>query len=425
MQLELTTYIDLQATVKPRRYLEFLKASQENALAAIKARLRAGRKIRLGILCSGTPVWTGNDLVKLFLADSRFQAEVILILQRFNYKDEDNGLVMLESYFKDSGLPYRKATGSITAADYDILIYTIPYWSMLPDFSSTDVPLTTFLCYIPYGFWHGICYDQAFNLDFHNSLWKNFQFTSEYQELAAKHCEIGSHAMIYTGYPKLDPLFNGKLGKSTAWKIARGQTVENVKRIIWAPHHSLYTGGNAHSTFAENYEFMLLFAASHPEYSFIYRPHPLVGLRAVSTGLFATLEDYGVYCQAWDNLPNACYAYGPYMADFVTSHALITDCDSFLTEFLYVDKPCLYLMREGVEFNTWGKMCLENYYQVAGDDFPGIMDFLAKTIDQDPKRPAREQFYKEHLDYYTETGRTAAENVYHAIATEFDDIRPC
>ena len=424
MQLELTTYLDLQATVKNERYLEFLKASQAAALASIKKRLRAGRKIRLAIQATRIQIWPSDELVRLFLADPRFETEVVLIWENIEEMTEENALNSLADYFAERGLPYRKADGSVSPSDYDIIIYTFPYWWAFDHFHAQDVPLTTLLCYIPYCFWQGKLYDKGFNLNFHNALWKYFQFTREYGKMASEHRDIGSHGMIYTGYPKLDPLLEPSYGNKAKWKIAPGQDPAKVKKIIWAPHHTL-AGEQATATFLDNYEFMLSFASSHPEYSFFFKPHQCLSLAAIDYGLFANLADYYRYCEAWDNLPNARFSIGGYMDYFQSSDALITDCDSFLTEYLYVNKPCLYLMNGVADFNDWGSGCLEHFYKVRGRDYPGIVHFINHLIDTDPKRPAREQFYKEHLDYYTETGRTAAENVYHAIATEFDDIRPC
>ena len=425
MQLEITSYLDLLDTIKPSRYLEFLTASQEVALDSIKTRLRAGRKIRIGIQFSGVITWTGDDLVKLFLADSRFQTEVVLIWENVDERNTEEGEPILTAFAKvvqESGLPYRIANGSVSPAEYDILIYLLPYWYQFANFTPPDIPLTTLLCYIAYGFCNTEDYAKFFNLNFHNTLWKNFQFTKEAGVVAAEHCAIASHGMVYTGYPKLDQLLDKNLRNKAKWKIAAGQDPAKVKKIIWAPHHTL-TGDYGHSTFADNYEFMLLFAYSHPEYSFFFKPHPRLEVTAVEAGLFADTNAYYLYLSAWENLPNASFGSTEYLPYFQSSDALITDCDSFITEYLYVDKPCLFLRKDTAKFNRWGELCLENYYQVKGSDHAGIEHFLKELIDTDPKKEERHRFYREHLDYYHATGRTAAESVYHAIADEFDDVR--
>ena len=146
-------------------------------------------------------------------------------------------------------------------------------------------------------------------------------------------------------------------------------------------------------------------------------------MSAVNEGVFASLDDFDAYSQAWEDLPNGRYENTFYLPYFKTSDAMIMDCGSFITEYIYLNKPFLYFIKQELdEWNEWGEMAFEHYYQVAPDDYRGIEYFLTHIVDTDPKRAARERFFHEHLDYYTATGSRATENMYHAIADEFDDV---
>ena len=60
------------------------------------------------------------------------------------------------------------------------------------------------------------------------------------------------------------------------------------------------------------------------------------------------------------------YTQGDYFDLFKTSDALITDCGSFLAEYLFTKKPILHLRTklQNRPFNKIGKKIIENYYQI-------------------------------------------------------------
>ena len=81
-------------------------------------------------------------------------------------------------------------------------------------------------------------------------------------------------------------------------------------------------------------------------------------------------DEYEEYIKKWDNAPNGKYIFdNEYIELFRKSELLITDCGSFIGEWLPTDKPCMYLVNPERNqktymqgFSTIGKKILKHYY---------------------------------------------------------------
>ena len=101
-----------------------------------------------------------------------------------------------------------------------------------------------------------------------------------------------------------------------------------------------------------------------------------------------------------------------YMA---SSDAMILDSVSFLAEYMYFNKPLLFLTRKSQTVNEFGEQIKDVLYQTPGENLEGIRHFLEKTIYEDSKRREREKFFSEYLDYYRDNGKLASEFIYSDI----------
>ena len=72
------------------------------------------------------------------------------------------------------------------------------------------------------------------------------------------------------------------------------------------------------------------------------------------------------YFKQWEMLPNAqIYEQGDYIDLFRTSDCLITDCNSFLYEYLPTQKPVIHLISEySVGHTGFGNQITSGYYKV-------------------------------------------------------------
>ena len=103
------------------------------------------------------------------------------------------------------------------------------------------------------------------------------------------------------------------------------------------------------------------------------------------------------YYNRWKTLANGQLEEGPYIDLFLTSDALIHDCGSFTAEYLYVGKPCMFLVSEGdmeAKFNVFGKQAYAQYYK--GHSLKEIEDFLQHVVIEgnDTMAQQRATFYQ-------------------------------
>lgn len=383
--------------------------------------IRRKAKIKVGFVLYDASLWCGDDLYNFFAADKRFEPTIFLCLRTDSLDDE----LLVKNFrqgvkqFGSRGLnvtPIAERDFKVPAQD--VLIFLTPYLEILPDaFRLENISARTLLYYVPYGF-------NATTFNIYNTsvyhVCKRLFFDTQYHiNLLEQECRTGMERGYYSGYPKLDFFFKPQTDSKFTWKTTR----PNAKKIIWAPHWSI-DNGVMYSTFQWNYRFMYDFARSHPETSWVVKPHPNLLFSAVSSGLFPSEEAFRDYLDGWDALPNAQVVMGGYYQEiFATSDGMIHDCGSFIAEYQYTHKPMIYLRRNTQEFNALGKAILNVSYIVDGQDLRSIAELMQVIFIEgnDPMLEERMNFFDDHLNYYKANGMLASEFIYKSIAQELED----
>ena len=76
-----------------------------------------------------------------------------------------------------------------------------------------------------------------------------------------------------------------------------------------------------------------------------------------------TEKEVNEYYEEWRNIAEF-YDCGDYLSIFDNSKIMITDCGSFLTEYLLTQKPVIHLVSyNAVEYNDCIKKIVSSYYQ--------------------------------------------------------------
>ena len=154
---------------------------------------------------------------------------------------------------------------------------------------------------------------------------------------------------------------------------------------------------------------MLNYAKNHVDTtSWIFKPHPLLIKSSVECGIFKNEQEYREYCKGWDSLPNGRYIEGSYLEYFLSSDCMIFDNMSFMAEYLFVDKPSLFLTREKLNLSELGKKIFPAHYSVSGNDYKGIQHFIEYDAIHDKKRTLRNLIFTKYLDYYKANGNISA-----------------
>lgn len=425
-----------------RKLYREIKTYLENInLQRLHTQVVRGEKIVIGFIANCASTWIGDELYRLLEESEEFEPYVFLIPNHvLGQNDEEIRREYIENltYFRTRDVRVVQTMDSASGVQYtweqigikpQVCIWLTPWTDLFRgEFHLLSYSLDVVHTYIPYGIMieenekknHVYAdYDQSL----HNMTWRNFEESKISVEMAERYAFVGSSNAVYTGYPKMDAFYKKDIEVENMWEALEkkaGNPGEGGKRVIYAPHHTIGEGEPIHfSTFASNYMFMLELAKKYQnETIWIFKPHPQLKYKAVREGVFADMDGYRSYEQRWKELKNAeVMQEGLYHKLFVESDAMILDSISFMAEYLYVNKPLLVLSRDRQRFNDFGSQLVKVHYRAKGTDYEGIEKFLTNVVlkGNDEKREERERFFENNLDYWKETGQSAAANIFEEL----------
>ena len=276
-------------------------------------------------------------------------------------------------------------TTSLEQLKADIIFYQQP-WGEMGDYPSKLIG-RSLACYIPYSFilvdWDDAHFDRH---NFSPYLWKYFSQTDLHREDQLHFDPLNFEQIEVTGYPKLDVYVN-----YNSEEYPRTQ-----KTVIYAPHHSIGNSNLKLSTFDLYYKDILALAKSTPEIAWVFKPHPTLCKSVIEKKLMSESE-YQAHIEAWQQLPNAkVNDSGNYFEIFKNSDALITDCASFLAEYLPTGNPIIRLTRpDSVPLNKIGEAINKTLYQA--ESFTSLKKHFEQLIitNEDSLKTQRAQTCKQ------------------------------
>lgn len=403
-------------------------------------RLRNKEKIVVGFMANFSSTWIGDELYHLLDESERFEPYVFVLannngqgesLMKEEYAKHlaffrERKLRVVETFSPDKG----EYTWEEMGIKPDVCIWISPWIDLfkgsmyLLNFSLDT--LHTFITYCFRGVENkkGDFVFAEYNQIIHNVVWRSFCESRHAVEMSGKYSYVGKSNAVYTGYPKMDPFYNGEAGEDNIWdKLLKKAGNPNAKKVIYAPHHTLEDWEPIHfSTFAVNYLFMLELAEKYQdEIVWVVRPHPLLKYKAIRAGLFQNEEEWEAYVGRWRQLKNAEFMEGGDYSDlFKDSDAMINDCCSYLTEYVYANKPLLRLVGEGQRFDEFGEKNAAVHYAADGADKDAVEEFLKKVVleGKDEKQAERASFFEENLNYMNISGKNAAGNIFDVLYNE-------
>lgn len=418
--------------IQVKRYLEAI---------GIERLKKKREKIRIAFIVSGIPVWCEDELYRMLEESGFFEPYVYVFLHNIGQGEK----MMLEEYkqhvafFKEKGMRVVEtvgADGTIYTWDQigdfpDMCIWTTPWiYTHTEKQNFINYPLSTIHMYIPYCYMisnNGVDYDQKqFNYEFHNMITMVFEESGLAVEMAGKFAYVGKENVVFTGPPKMDKFYE-TIGTDPWEDVVAKCGNTNIKKIIYAPHHSMIQeeGTFAASTFHYNYRTMLELAKKYAEDTvWLFKPHPALKFKTIQTGLFKDEAEWEAYVDEWKSLKNAIVYEGTdYVGLFMYSDAMILDSMSFIAEYMFADKPALYLTRDDMDFNEYGRCLLEALYMADGKDSSSIEKFIREVVlnATDTKQQEREYLFSKYLAYRGVNGleQSAASNIFDNICALF------
>jgi len=411
----------------PYKKLQFalkIISTQRNHKKALK-RVRKKEKIKAVFFLLHESSWKYDHLYKLMELDDRYDP-VIILCPFYRTGEDDVMWVMSKTYnsFKKNGYNIFKSLNEETGQwldvkkeiQPDIVFFTIPYSFTRPEYLIQNY-LDTLTCYVPYGYKNSYLNQLHFNQATQNLVWKFFLETNIHQELSRKYSRNKGVNTVVTGYPGMDTLLSKSYIPKNVWKIKH----RNIKRIIWAPHHTIpdYGATLDFSTFLKYCDFMLELAEKYKDQlQFAFKPHPILRANLSNSSIWGKQRTDNYY-KKWEELSNGQLNEFEYLDLFITSDAMIHDCGSFSVEYLYTLKPVMFLINDESitdRYNEVGKMAFSKLYHGRNKD--EIESFIVNTVlmCNDYKSEERIKFFNEIIK--PPNGITASENIFNFITAQ-------
>lgn len=307
------------------------------------------------------------------------------------------------SYMKNQGYPYnvlgrQDSSGGITTLESlkpDLVFFSNPH-KIVPD-EVYQIAFRRWLsCYIPYS--HQVSkyddYRAQYNQEFHNKMWKIFAPHAYEIKIFEEHSYAKGRNVVLSGYPPCKVLAENRVQGPFTRKDS------SQLHIIWAPHHTIAYSDLPYSNFLRIAEQM---RALVKKYSHVikwsFKPHPLLKQSlSVHPEWKETVNDYYDW---WRSQENTAIVEGDYKELFIISDAMIHDSGSFLAEYLYLNKPVMYIWSSANlpdYFNEFGCKALQVCER--GDSVDDIENFIARLIrGVDLQHKPREEFWKRELEH--------------------------
>ena len=363
-------------------------------------------------------MWKSDKLLLLLKKDKRFEPFVVSFLYSKDPADRKHQIEQeLSSHFDALGAEFlhgfdyeKDQMLPVSQFKADIIFYPQPYMN-----NFREIPLHSLLSYIPY------CFEmdktsQASNSLYQNICWKYFVSTESIRQAKANTYYNHGSNMVVAGNPIADYFLDGHTPSDKNWPVSNPQ----LKRIIWSPHHSILPDDWLdYSTFLKIADDMLEIARKYRDrVQFVFKPHPMLKQKLYKIDSWGK-DKTDSYYDSWANLPNGNFADGNYVDLFMTSDAMIHDCSSFTVEYLYVNKPVMFLTRKTrIEtFSDFANDCFQVHYH--GDSISDIESFIDNVINGiDPLIDKRTCFINEQLQ--PKGNGSTAENIYRELCKIFE-----
>ena len=379
------------------------------------------RPVKVVFFATNVSMWRYQWVYEHMKNDSRFTVDIVLSpsIQYARAQQEDD-LRQMREFFAKQGVDFvdwkleqgEDAVDIRKTIDPDILFYAQQYDGILTPKHEYRNFLDRLLCLVPYGIGPSFTY-WFYDTPFHNLAWRLYYPSPIEMEDARLLAFNKARNARMSGYSIYDD-YRAPLTEDP-WKQSDGER----KRIIWAPHFTLPTSvAHYHrANFLWMADVMVQLARKYEDrFQFAFKPHP-----KLLTELYKN-RDWGkektdAYYKLWQTMPNTQLETGAFAPLFKTSDALIHDSNSFSVEYMFVNKPALYItqdmeaLRDSVP--KLGKHAFDAHY-VAADE-KEIENFLLDVVagGNDPLEPVRRNFYDQFLKPPHNEG--VGEYIYHDI----------
>lgn len=323
--------------------------------AAIVKRIQSypkDRKIRVLFWVHETAKWKSQSLYDEMKASGDFEPIIVLSVTKAEFEFFGKGirekLLADERFYTSSGCHCITNFDFVTNRPSPLVKYEpdiVFYQDPCSFFEEDSIRLTAesaLCCDVPYAIRTLGGTDLQSSPEFHQLMFLQFPPTEAqcrfYRKTLPEWKWAGSSCAI--GHPILDQY------------LKPSKDSELAGCVIYAPHFSFPLANVKRpvtlSSFLENGQHILEYAKRHPEFMWVFKPHPLLYKELIARGVWRK-EEVGAYYDAWGKVGIVCTD-GDYIRLFRNAKALITDCGSFLVEFPMTGKPVIRLVPREIDY---------------------------------------------------------------------------
>lgn len=390
-----------------KRYAKHFAQHQQLAAERLRPRWeeanRGGKPLDVAFLLTIPGMWKVDYLFKALQADKHYHPYVVIcpysVYKGFSDEEVEETLERTRQFIADKEYEYvipRDKRGKWIdikkTMHPDIVFFTTPYKDIYPRYFVYNFK-DTLSCYVSYGFSSLSTYRVNFDLIFHNLIGIYFLETELNRATAKEWARNHGTNVEVSGYPGTEVFLREDYHPKDNWK----PQTKDKKRVIWAPHHTIDKTLEL-STFLLRCDDMLALAEKYSDQiQFAFKPHQLLK--------FKLQQEWGEervneYYNKWRDMENSQLEESNYVDLFLTSDAMIHDCGSFTTEYLFTHKPVMYLTHDErfkERFSPFGLEAFECHYR--GSSVEEIEKFLSDVVlaGNDPMATRRQDFYNRYL----------------------------
>lgn len=383
--------------------------------------LRRKKKINIVFYASSLAMWRYQHLYEKISVHPHFKTTIVILPTIYSREQQKQDAKRLISFFTKKNIPYvlgqNEKGESINIKKVlspDIIFYPQPYVNFYEKPHKFYFYMDRLLCYYPYAFWTNNGY-WSYNLLFHNLAWKLF-YSTELHKKDAYHIAYNKGRNVeVVGYPTADDFLYRE--HIDFWKHQESKK----KRVIWAPHFTISSGGFlSQSNFLWMADFMLEIAVKYfNDIQFTFKPHPRLYSELCKSDVWG-IKKTDEYYNKWATMQNTQIETGEFVDLFMTSDAMVHDSGSFSVEYLYANKPVMYIAKDFEEqlkkCSEFGEMAMRQQY--LGSKQEDIIRFIENIVlgGDDYMAVERKEFVETYL--VSPNGKTVADNTMDVLLKE-------
>ena len=359
-------------------YFNYNKKRYEKILNKIKKK----NIINIVFLTNHISQWKYQFLLNLFFKSSKYKTSVIFIPDENYNNDYQSEYHFNKIEFKKIGINLISSYDNLNNSwknlkkiyEPDVVFFSRALLNAKKKYSILDFN-NSLNCYVPYS----LFIDKNDKLQcatlFHKLLWKQFLPFEDNMIIAKKNYD--GNNIVITDYLGCD-LFKLNKKNNNIWKNI------HYKKIIWAPHHTIefFDKKNYFSTFLNSYKYLFYLSKKYKNsIDFCFKPHPALKQKLYNHKDWGKIKTDEFY-DYWKNSSNTIICESNYQNLFIESDALILDSISFAAEYLYLDKPYCFLVKDYFDYNSSLNIIGKQIFEIIekSNNLDSLDNFLINSV---------------------------------------------